>query len=147
MINAGTYIKSTESLKDTFFEDAIILVIRNNDDGATGFIINKPFGRSLNELEEFQNSKPFPLQVGGPVDTEHIYVLHSRPDLIKDSEQLSNDLFIGGSIGQVIDAINTDKISQQDLKLFIGYCGWDAGELESEIEEGSWIITNAPQPQ
>lgn len=145
MITEGSYIKSTAALHGTFFEDTIILIVRNNDDGATGFVVNRPFGRSLNELEEFKHSKPFPLLEGGPVDPEHIYVLHKRPDLIKESQHLSNGLCVGGSIEEVVSAINANAATEQDLKLFIGYCGWDAEELESEVEEGSWIITDAPQ--
>ena len=144
MINAGVYIKSSASLNGSFFEDAIIFIIRNNEGGATGFIVNKPYGRSLNELEEFKLSKPFPLLKGGPVDAEHIYVLHERPDLFKDGEQLSNGLYVGGSIEQVINAVNNNDLTQKDLRLFIGYCGWDAGELEAEVEEGSWIILDEP---
>ncbi|MFN5421899.1 MAG: YqgE/AlgH family protein [bacterium] len=140
MINPGSYIKSTEALNGTFFEDAIILIIRNNDDGATGFVVNKHFGRSLNDLEEFRHAKSFPLLEGGPVDPVHIYILHNRPDLIKDSELMLNGLYVGGDIQQVIDAINANDLTQDELKLFIGYCGWDAGELESEVEEGSWVM-------
>jgi putative transcriptional regulator len=39
---------------------------------------------------------------------------------------------------QVIEAINAGAINQQEIQLFIGYCGWDVGELEAEVEEGSW---------
>jgi putative transcriptional regulator len=39
---------------------------------------------------------------------------------------------------QVIEAINTKSANKQEIQLFIGYCGWDAGELEAEVEEGSW---------
>ena len=35
-------------------------------------------------------------------------------------------------------------INVKKVRLFIGYCGWNAGELEAEIEEGSWQVTNAP---
>ena len=41
---------------------------------------------------------------------------------------------------QVIEAINNSGANNQDIQLFIGYCGWDAGELEAEIEEGSWVM-------
>lgn len=71
-------------------------------------------------------------------------MLHERPDLFKDGEQLSNGLYVGGSIEQVINAVNNNDLTQKDLRLFIGYCGWDAGELEAEVEEGSWIILDEP---
>jgi putative transcriptional regulator len=42
---------------------------------------------------------------------------------------------------QVIQALNTNKINQQEIQIYIGYCGWDLGELEAEVEEGSWILS------
>ncbi len=80
---------------------------------------------------------------GGPVDIERLFVLHKRPDLISGGEQITNDLYLGGNMEQVIEAINNKGASSQDIQLFIGYCGWDAGELEAEIEEGSWVIERA----
>ena len=42
---------------------------------------------------------------------------------------------------QVIEAMNTNSVSDQQIQLFIGYCGWDVGELEAELEEGSWTVS------
>ena len=42
---------------------------------------------------------------------------------------------------QVIEAINTCGSNQLEIQLFIGYCGWDLGELEAEVEEGSWLFS------
>jgi putative transcriptional regulator len=46
----------------------------------------------------------------------------------------------GGNMEQVIEAINNASATQAEIQLFIGYCGWDAGELEAEIEDGSWVL-------
>jgi putative transcriptional regulator len=43
---------------------------------------------------------------------------------------------------QVIEAINTKGATDQEIQLFIGYCGWDLGELDAELEEGSWTLSN-----
>ena len=142
MIEVGSYIKSTSLLNGSYFENSTIYIVEKNTEGAIGFVVNRPFGRSLNELKEFSKSKPFPLLEGGPVDQEHIYVVHSRPDLIKGSQQISNNKYFGGSIQEVIHAINVKDVSENEIQLFLGYCGWDANELEMEIEEGSWTIVS-----
>jgi putative transcriptional regulator len=77
---------------------------------------------------------------GGPVDRELLFVLHKRPDLIEGGELVFDGHYLGGNMEQVVQAINTNGINKEELQIFIGYCGWDAGELEAEIEEGSWII-------
>ena len=137
-LKAGISIKSTASLIGSFFEDTIILIVEHNEAGSTGFVSNKSFDKSLHDLIEFSHSKPFPLMDGGPVDRAHLFVLHKRPDLIEGGKQLTNDLYLGGNMDQVIEAINAGAINQQEIQLFIGYCGWDKGELEAEVEEGSW---------
>ena len=137
-LKAGISIKSTDSLIGSFFEDTTILIVEHNEGGSTGFVTNKPYGKSLHDLIEFKHSKPFPLMDGGPVDRAHLFVLHKRPDLIEGGKQLTNGLYLGGNMEQVIEAINARAINQQEIQLFIGYCGWDEGELEAEVEEGSW---------
>ena len=139
-LKAGISIKSTATLKGSFFEETTILIVEHNEAGSTGFVTNKPFGKSLHDLIEFKHSKPFSLMDGGPVDRAHLFVLHKRPDLIEGGKQLSNGLYLGGNMEQVIEAINARAINQQEIQLFIGYCGWDEGELEAEVEEGSWSL-------
>lgn len=140
-LKAGVYIKSTAALVGSFFEHTTILIVKHNDTGSIGFVTNKPYEKSLHDLTEFNDSKPFPLMDGGPVDREHLFVLHKRPDLIDGSEQIPNGLYLGGNMNQVIEAINTNAINRTEIQLFIGYCGWDPGELEEEVDEGSWIIS------
>ena len=140
-LKAGIYINSTAHLNGSFFEHATILIVQHNEEGSLGFVTNKSFEKSLHELIEFNHAKPYPLMDGGPVDREHLFVLHSRPDLIKGGEQIPNGLYLGGNMEQVIDAINTGAATQQEIQVFIGYCGWDPGELEAELEEGSWTFS------
>ena len=140
-LKAGIVINSTDVLNGSFFEHTTILIVQHNEEGSLGFVTNKPFGKSLHELIEFNHAKPYPLMDGGPVDREHLFVLHSRPDLIKGGEQIPNGLYLGGYMEQVIEAINSGAANQQEIQVFIGYCGWDPGELEAELEEGSWTFS------
>jgi putative transcriptional regulator len=140
-LKAGLFIKSNADLNGSFFEHTTILIVEHDEAGSVGFVTNKPFGKSLHELIEFNHSKPFPLMDGGPVDRDHLFVLHKRPDLIDGGEQIPNGLYLGGNMEQVIQAINTGNANPQEIQLFIGYCGWDEGELEAELEEGSWTVS------
>lgn len=139
-IQAGIFIKSTEGLDDTIFEDVIIFITEYNVNGAMGFLINNKFDRSFNELEEFKHSMYVPMWDGGPVDQEHLYFLHQRPDLIEGGILIAQGVYLGGNLQQAVTGINNRTISSDQIKIFVGYCGWDNGELEAEIEEGSWEI-------
>ena len=92
---AGFYIKSSDELNGSFFEQTTILIVEHNELGSTGFVMNRPFEKKLNDLVEFNHCKSFPLMDGGPVDRDHIYVLHKRPDLISGSKQVSNGFYLG----------------------------------------------------
>lgn len=127
-------------MDDTVFEKSVILITEYNEKGAMGFVINKQFPRKLNELEEFKNIRPFPIHLGGPVDQEHLYFVHQRPDLIADGEPVTDHLFLGGDFKSAVTNIHNGTLTEKDIRIFIGYCGWDYRELDAEIAEGSWEI-------
>ncbi|MBX9782557.1 MAG: YqgE/AlgH family protein [Chitinophagaceae bacterium] len=140
LLQQGAFISSTALLNETVFEHTKIFIAEYNEKGALGFVIDKVFPRRLNELEEFKNCRPFPIYEGGPVDQEHLYFVHQRPELIDDGVLIDDGLYFGGNFQQATAAINNHTITTADLKIFIGYCGWNAGELEAETEEGSWTV-------
>ena len=119
-LKAGLYIKSTAVLNGSFFEHTTILIVEHNEEGTIGFVTNKLFGKSLHELIEFNHSKPFPLMDGGPVDRDHLFVLHKRPDLIDGGKPIPNGLYFGGNMEQVIEAIDNRAANQQEIQVFIG---------------------------
>ncbi len=139
-MKAGTVLESTALLNGDFFEGATILITEYNEQGAMGFVVNKLFPRKLNELAEFSQTVPFDLYDGGPVDREHLYFLHTRPDLIEGGKRVFERMYLGGDFKSVVECLDMDVIEDSEIRLFIGYCGWDAGELEAEIAEGSWKI-------
>jgi putative transcriptional regulator len=141
-LQAGLFLKSTDALNETVFEKTVIYLTEYNERGAIGFVINKPFDRPLNALEEFRHSPAFPLYDGGPVDREHLFFLHRRDDLIHGGTPAGGTIYSGGDFSQAVRHINNNSLTASDIKLFIGYCGWDARELEAELEEGSWTITD-----
>lgn len=139
-MNAGMFLNSTPLLDGSFFEQTVLFITEHNEKGAMGFVINKLFPRRFNELEEFKNSIPFPLYDGGPVDREHLFFIHQRPDLIKGGIPVIRNICLGGDFKEVVRHLNHKTITEKDIRLFIGYCGWDTHELEQEIAEGSWQV-------
>lgn len=142
-INPGTFLQSTALLDGSVFDNVTVVITEYNTKGAAGFVINKLFPRSLNELEEFKHGIAFPVYEGGPVETEKLYFLHRRPDLVEAGIKITDTVWLGGNFKQAVKAINNKHMTGDDIKIFIGYCGWDPDQLEEEVKEGSWqIITN-----
>ena len=141
MISLGTILKSTAKMDDPVFANTTILITEYNEKGAMGFVVNNVYPRVLNELVEFQSSPAFPLFNGGPVDHEHLYFIHNRPDLIDEGVLIINGIYWGGNFKQVIENINAYKLTEEGIKIFVGYCGWDTNELEAEIKDGFWEVS------
>jgi putative transcriptional regulator len=139
-IATGTLLISQPSLEDANFEQSVVFITEHNSNGAIGFVINNPFARPLNALVEFKHALPFPLYNGGPVEREHLFFIHQRPDLITDGTLARGNIYVGGNFKQAVQHINQKNILANDIKIFVGYCGWDKGQLEEEIAEGSWLI-------
>src|ERR1700744_4588376 len=102
MITAGTVLISTPSLDDSFFEKTVVFITEHNAKGAMGFVVNKSFPRTLNELIEFKDSVAFPLADGGPVEREHLYFLHQRPDLVEGGIAIAGSTYLGGNFTQAV---------------------------------------------
>lgn len=139
-ISTGIFLKSTTLLDGSVFENVTVFITEYNAKGAAGFIVNKLFPRRLNELEEFKHGIAFPIWEGGPVETEKLYFVHRRPGLVEAGIKITDSTWLGGNFKQAVKAINNKHLAEDDIKIFIGYCGWDPGQLEEEIEEGSWEI-------
>lgn len=142
-IQAGSILISAPSLEDPYFDKVVIYITEHNEKGALGFVMNQVYERKLNELTEFRNSKPFPLYEGGPVEREKLFFIHRIPDSIGEGAPVADGVFMGGNFKQAVQYINTASDAGRTIRLFIGYSGWDANELEAEIEEGSWLLVQA----
>ena len=66
--------------------------------------------------------------------------MHRRPDLVEGGSPVANGIYQGGDFTTAVRQIGQNILQETDIRVFIGYCGWDTGELEQEVAEGSWEI-------
>lgn len=126
-------------LGDLSFNRSVILLADHNDEGSVGFILNKPLEYTLMDLvPEIESS--FTIYNGGPVEQDNLYFIHSIPDLIPDSIEISNGIYWGGDFEKTRDLINSGEINKDSIRFFLGYTGWDANQLETEMNSNSWIL-------
>lgn len=118
-----------------------MLVEHNDTEGTIGLILNKPIKLKLNEVvKEFPNTD-FPLFLGGPVHPERLYYLHTLGDRIPGSIEIISGLYWGGEISRIIELIELNLVTTRDVRFFIGYSGWEPKQLDRELTEKSWIVT------
>ncbi len=126
-------------LGDLSFNRSVILLADHNSEGSVGFILNKPLEYTLMDLvPEIESS--FTIYNGGPVEQDNLYFIHSIPDLIPNSIEISNGIYWGGDFDKTRDLINNGKINKDNIRFFLGYTGWDANQLENEMHANSWIL-------
>tara|TARA_B100000029_G_C17461229_1_gene918592 strand:- start:493 stop:1017 length:525 start_codon:yes stop_codon:yes gene_type:complete len=133
-------------LQDPYFRQGIVLVCEHSNDGALGIIINKPFEKPelkvlFQKLLKDQDKiiKIIPkVYFGGPVLIEHGIVVHSSSYKSEDSMEISEEFSITSS-RKILQDI-ADGNGPKQYKLMLGHAGWEAGQLEREIENGDWLM-------
>jgi putative transcriptional regulator len=139
MFQVGQFILASKMLDEDFCAGAKIMLVDHQQSGSIGFIINRESGRHLNELNEFQHCPAISLYEGGPMGQDHLYMLHQRPDLIQGGTKISEGQYWGGRMEDLVMALTSQTIRSGQFTLFLGYCGWNEGELQSETDEGYWL--------
>lgn len=126
---------------DLSFNRSIVLLTEHcNDEGTIGFILNKPLEYTIKDLIPEVESN-FKVYNGGPVEQDNLYFIHTIPNLIPDSIEISFGVYWGGDFSNVADLIAENKITEKDIKFFLGYSGWGKNQLQHELELKSWVVT------
>ena len=141
---SGQLLIAMPSIADPRFERSVIYICAHNSDGAMGLLVNRPFeslsfSELLGQLEIDLNDEMSPVRVmfGGPVEQERGFVLHS-PDYLQDASLVVDENVVLTATVEILQAI-ADGIGPKNYLLALGYAGWDAGQLDSEIKNNGWL--------
>lgn len=163
------FIIASPKLDGTPFERAVVVMVHHDEEGAMGFIVNKPLELDFGSLIESVNDDiasqilpecfEMPVHFGGPVRVEQLWLLFQRniAEMEDEQDRLANQHLLSklelpddgaltfcdgwflAASGEIIEGF---AMGQQhgDYRPLIGYAGWGPGQLETEIEEGSWLM-------
>ena len=137
----GDLLISEPFLTDPNFSRTVILLCEHNEEGSFGFVLNKLAQVNLKELIEGVGNREDSIYIGGPVQQNTLQFIHKNDGLIEGGVQISDEIFWGGNFEQMLAMMDSDLIPQKDIKFFVGYSGWAAGQLKGELEVNSWIIS------
>ena len=137
----GDLLISEPFLADPNFARTVILLCEHNDDGSLGFVLNKKAQVKLNELIEGVGDRQDDIYVGGPVQQNTLQFIHRNDGLIEGGIEVRDGVFWGGNFEQMLTMMESKLIKPDDIKFFVGYSGWVSGQLKSELEINSWIIS------
>ena len=125
---------------DISFNRSIILLVEHGNNGSIGFILNKPMNLNISDLipEIESNLK---IYNGGPVQQDNLYFIHKISDLIPESIMISEGLYWSGNFEYVLKLIKKGEINKNDIRFFLGYSGWDSNQLNNELNNNTWILS------
>ena len=139
----GKILLSEPFLPDSFFNRSVVYLTDHNPKGSVGFILNKKLDIRISDtVAGFEGWDEY-LNMGGPVAPDTLHYLHNLGHFIPKSVHVEGDIYWGGDIDAIRDLIRTRSVNPDQIRFFLGYSGWSAGQLEREIKENSWVITRA----
>ncbi len=141
----GQVLVSTPAMTDTRFFQSVVYVCGHDDNGAMGFIINKPlpsilFSDLLNQLNINHpvHLTELPIYYGGPVEIGRGFVLHSPDYTHSATVGINQDFSITATLEILRDIAHNQGPHQ--CALMLGYTGWSSGQLEEELQENQWVV-------
>lgn len=141
----GRLLISEPFLPDPNFERTIILLCEHNDEGSFGFIMNRPADTRVGEVMEALGRFQEPILIGGPVQQDTLHYVH-RCAVLEDAIPVGDGIFWGGNFEQLTLLVETGQVTGADVKFFLGYSGWDGGQLEAELKADSWMVSESYSP-
>lgn len=139
----GKLLIASPTLADPNFERAVILVTEHSDQGAMGVVLNQPSRTTLDhaapELLGFSEDET--VYFGGPVRTDGLVLLAEFSDPRAAAWLIAADIGLVAADAEISELQRTVRRG----RVYAGFSGWAPGQLESELEEDSWIV-EAPLP-
>lgn len=141
----GKLLIAMPGMPDPRFERSVILMCSHSEEGALGLIVNKPIPalpfRDLMvkmDIDVAENASRAPVMYGGPVETDHGYILHNNERANRQSTlSITSEIALTPTV-DILRAIANGRGPQRWL-LALGYAGWGPGQIEEEIAANSWI--------
>jgi putative transcriptional regulator len=139
-LDNGAVLLARDVLQDPNFIATVVLIcIYTRDGGAYGLVLNRPAHMPLSEIFDGFGALDGPREVciGGPVQQDELQVLRITDEPQPESFQVGRRVYLGGKWQSIDQMLEFDRSS---TRLFLGYSGWAAGQLEGEIAAGAWEV-------
>jgi putative transcriptional regulator len=137
----GKILISEPFLGDFYFRRSVVLLADYSEEGSFGLILNKPLEVKINDVLKDFPAFDTKLFLGGPVQTESLFMLHTLGKKIEASMEVMKGLFWGGNFDQLKEMILENQVSPSEVRFYIGYSGWEPKQLDQELEKHSWVVS------
>jgi putative transcriptional regulator len=141
----GRILIAEPFLPGNYFNRSVILLVAYSTKGAVGFILNKKVDLAIHDILPGFPIFDGDVYLGGPVSTDSVYFIHKLGRKLPGSIQVMDNLYWGGDFEILKQLIHEGQIDSSEIRFFVGYSGWDSGQLEREIKEDSWLVNDVDE--
>jgi putative transcriptional regulator len=142
----GVFLVAEPELGDPRFRESVVLLLSHGKGGTLGLIVNRdtavPLSEALPDLGSTGIEEGRTVYFGGPVGLDRMLYLIREEEPSKDMTHVVGDVYFGGDQDALKDHLKAKK-GDRELRLYIGHAGWSPGQLEREMELGSWQLVPA----
>src|SRR5690606_9903308 len=138
----ASLLLSEPFMLDPNFQRSVVLLCAHNEEGTVGYVLNQPAVLQLGDVVPDLPEATFPLFIGGPVAHDSLHFIHKCPDRLPGGADLGNGLHWGGNMETLTILAKNNQIAHDEIKYVLGYSGWSAGQLDRELTETTWAVTN-----
>ena len=137
---------ATPAIKDPIFASSLVYMCEHNQNGSMGLVVNHETSQVLDDIFQQLNIECHddrirnqPVYIGGPVQLEQGFVLHSGGGHWQNSVEVSRGIHLTSSL-DILQAIASGQ-GPEDYLVILGFSGWASGQLESELQQNSWLTS------
>ncbi|HKZ67782.1 MAG TPA: YqgE/AlgH family protein [Chitinophagaceae bacterium] len=139
----GILLIADPFLKDPNFLRTVVFLCEHREEGSFGFVLNRKYENTLDELIPDVEGFKLPVFYGGPVQMDTIHFLHQYPVEIPGGEEVMKGIYWGGDFVKAVEMIKNGEMDFRKIRFYIGYSGWGNGQLDEELKEKSWLTVKA----
>jgi len=135
----GQLLLDGGKLRGSFFHRSVVLICQHDSEGAFGLILNRSTENAIGDvvIEDLPESiQEEPLYLGGPVQPGALSYLHS--DSFIPAANVITNVSLGHSVEELAD-VAASYSPEKQIRIFAGYAGWSAGQLDNEMAADSWL--------
>ncbi len=138
------FLIAMPGLQDPNFSRTVTYICEHNEQGCMGIVVNRPMELQLGDMfdqldiaSERQSALSTPVYLGGPVQTDRGFVLHSGDRIWDSTLRITDGVSITTS-KDILEAIARGE-GPEEVLVALGYAGWTAGQLEDELSANAWL--------
>ena len=138
---------ATPAIKDPIFASSLVYMCEHSEQGSMGLVVNHETSQVLGDIFEqldIDCDDPLvthqPVYIGGPVQLEQGFVLHGGGPHWQNTIEVSNGIHLTSSLDILQDIAAGN--GPDDYLVILGFSGWASGQLESDLQQNSWLTSS-----